>query len=208
MSDQERISLQENEHLQRHFAESLTVGSKFLPAAKDFVIREADDMLKERFSEIRASGQDAGRVVFQMEFDEPVGTDALIALDTHAKHVEVVRDAGTPNENIVKAVQSDAIPQTNIVTVVAGPYGPTGKWGLYTMFPGNEAPPFPNERQPEDVRRTNEQFWANHGFLATKEEIAANRIFNANINSVITAPPQNSEQSAPSVKVKNGMKNG
>ncbi len=59
-----------------------------------------------------------------------------------------------------------------MVTVIAGRYGPTEDWGLYTMFPGASAPSFPNDKQSAYARAESTKFWNEHGFLATPEEIA------------------------------------
>jgi hypothetical protein len=175
---QEFVSLYSNsEHVSRHFSDAATVGSKFFAATQDIVLERAEEAMREKFDAAQAEGREAGRVVITLHFDSPIGSDALVSLPSQpeAHQIRVIRDAATPSESIVTAVRTtkDGIPNTSEVTVIAGPYGPTGKWGIYTMFPGQEAPPFPNERQPEDVRESYERFWQTHGFLATQEEIEA-----------------------------------
>lgn len=172
------VSLLGNDHIERHFDGSLTPGSKFLEQPK--IDREAfllkiDSLLLDKFNSFINAGENPSRVVLQYHADQPVGTDALIALAdrTDAEPITVTRDPGKPYETKVKVVQTEQkdIPLTNLVTVIAGPYGPTGKWGIYTMFPGEEAPPFPNERQsPEQIEEYG-AFWESHGFLATHREI-------------------------------------
>jgi len=168
----------EQDHMNRHFkGESLeTVGSKFYADARDPFIDAVEKALKEAFEAQKATG-DFKRTdpPIVLTFDRPIGTDALVELKGQSddKLQRVIRDQGASNESVVMAVatEQDKIPQTNIVTVIGGPYGPTGEWGIYTMFPGKEAPPFPSEKQSAEAQASNRVFWEEHGFLATPEEI-------------------------------------
>jgi len=178
MPSQEYVSLYtDKDHIERHFSGSLTAGSKFYPNAKDIVMGVVEQELIKKFNSAQESKIPAGRTVLVLNFDIPVGTDALVALNAipEGSQHKLIRDVGTPNEAIFTAVEAlkGDILETSTVTVIAGPYGPTGKWGIYTMFPGKEAPPFPSENQPEAIRQSNQDFWNNHGFLATQEEILA-----------------------------------
>lgn len=167
------------EHIDRHFTGSLVPGSKFFAMNEDdkqVVIDTVDLKLAEAFQGFIDRDQEPSRLVFQISFPKAIGTDALVVIppDKKDSFVEITRDAGTPNESKVQICESENIPETNIVTVVAGPYGPTGKWGIYTMFPGAEAPPFPNsERQKPDAFEESQTFWNTHGFLATAAEVQA-----------------------------------
>lgn len=167
------------EHINRHFAGSLTPGSKFLPmddALKNAVLDRVEMALSGRFDAYAQNGLKPPRVVFQAAFDKAIGTDALveIAAGKEKDFSEVIRDGGTPHEVRVKVKETDQMPTTNFVTVIAGPYGPTGKWGIYTMYPGGYAEDFPRpERQSPELLATNTAFWERHGFLATRQEIQA-----------------------------------
>jgi len=169
---QEYISLSEStDHLKRHFSGAITVGSKFFANSQQRIVDKAEAALMEKFFEAQDAGENAGRVVITINFDKPIGTDALVNLEGHKNTVKIIRDEGEAHQSTVTAVETESPPETTKLTIIAGPYGPSGKWGIYTMFPGNEAPAFPNEKQPEDIRRENEKFWEGHGFLATKDEI-------------------------------------
>lgn len=166
------------EHINRHFAGSLNPGSKFLPmdeGRKQEIIAAVDMKLVGIFADFVNQGNNPKRVVFQMDFNRAIGTDALTETNSNVGQViEVVRDAGTENETSVKVVPTETMPETSILTVVAGPYGPTGKWGIYTMFPGEEAPAFPNAaRQSEADLNASKDFWSSHGFYATVAELQA-----------------------------------
>lgn len=176
----EYVSVSSNqEHINRHFADSLVPGSKFLPMSEDkklSLIDIVDLRLAETFQGFLDNHQAPSRTVFQIEFDHNIGTNVLVEIpaDEQEQFTTVIRDAGTPHEANVKIRESEDIPQTNTVTVIAGPYGPSGKWGIYTMFPGLEAPPFPQpERQSPEAFQSNTAFWNTHGFLATKAEMLA-----------------------------------
>lgn len=176
----EYVSVSANkEHIDRHFTGSLVPGSKFLPMSEDdkqAVIDLVDLRLAEFFQKFLDEGREPSRVIFQINFPKAVGTDALVAIPADRKDsfITVTRDAGTPYESRVQVHETNEIPETSTVTVIAGPYGPTGKWGIYTMFPGAEALAFPNpERQAPDALKASKTFWDTHGFLATRAEIQA-----------------------------------
>jgi hypothetical protein len=195
--EQQYVSLGESmEHIQRHFSGAQTVGSKFFTDAQQMVLERAETELLQKFIEAQEAGVPAGRVVIKLEFPVAVGTDALVDLKNHGdkNQVVVVRDGGTPYQSVVTAIEASSAPETKSVTLIAGPYGPTGKWGIYTMFPGAEAPPFPNENQPEPVRQANEQFWKTHGFLATREEITSHPRADGQSHTFSSVLPKAAEQ--------------
>jgi len=182
---QEYVSLfSESAHIERHFSGSLTAGSKFYSDAQEIVTKRAEQELKNAFGVALQQSKEVGRVVLTLKYDRPIGTDALVDLagQSEDKLHRLVRDSGTSYEAIFTAVEMNQqeIPKTSIVTIIAGPYGQTGKWGIYTIYPGREAPPFPSEKQSAEVREANIAYWKTHGFYATREEIQAHP----------TAPPE------------------
>lgn len=173
--EQNYVSLNESlEHIKRHFSDGQAIGSKFFPQAQQSVIDLAEETLMKTFYAAHSAGQPAGRVVLQLTFPDPVGTDALVALQEHADkpQIAIVRDAATPGHAVVTAVESASAPATATMTIVAGPYRENNGWGIYTMFPGKSAPAMPNDTQTEQERTISETFWRTHGFLATRAEIA------------------------------------
>lgn len=167
-----------NEHIERHFAGSLTPGSKFFPLDKqerEKLVNELDQQLAAAFED---AGENPGRIVLEIDMGRAIGTDALVKVQEKNNVVHGTRDAGTPHEQPIKMIEKDPaeIPTTSIITVIGGPYGPTENWGVYTMFPGAEAPPFPNQerQQSEDFEKFTE-FWDKHGFYATEQEISASQ---------------------------------
>ena len=153
-------------HIARHDAASLTIGSKFSldRAATGRLLDQGDaDLAREFLTSFMATGA-VKRVELKRTFDTPVGTDALIDLaNTSPKEVfQLVRDAGTRNEAVIKVVlaPATAIPKTQDITLIGGAYGPTVQAGFYAAFPGNPGAAF-----------SDTDYWKTHGFLATREQV-------------------------------------
>lgn len=178
-------------HLERHFEGSLVPGSKFLPMnedQKERLLDRVDLMLTERFMSLTSCGKPPSKIIVEMKSAEMIGTNPLVAItpENTAEFVEITRDAGTPNAANVMVTPSNNIPLTNNLVVIAGPYGDTGGWGIYTMFPGQMAPAFPNaaKQSGEDLVASTD-FWNNHGFLATPLEIKASQPASGRTASVV-----------------------
>ncbi len=173
------FSEENSKHLKRHLApDVLNIGSQFTLSEDNAekLLSDVERRLKEYFDNTLAKGETPGRLEIQIEEEYPVGTDALVDLSKDSiAPFSMIRDEGTKNAREVNAVLANDldIPRTNIVTVIAGPYGPTGVWGIYTLFPGEAGQPFPNEHQPDDVRAGYEEYWNTHGFLVTPETVGA-----------------------------------
>jgi hypothetical protein len=176
----EYISVHHNQdHIDRHFKESLVVGSKFLQVStedKQALLDFIDIRLAARFQEMVSLGLPLGRVVLELEFNRIVGTNTLVQLRDNMESMDVIRDEGTANERVVKVVpvtKHQDIPMTSLVAVVAGPYDDK-TWGIYTLFPGHAVVPFPNkEFHTAAQMKEYEAFWSQHAFLATQDEIHA-----------------------------------
>lgn len=176
----EYISVHHNQaHIDRHFKESLVVGSKFLQVSEqeklamlDFI----DVRLAARFQEMVSLGLPLGRVVLELEFNRAVGTNTLVQLRDNMESMDVIRDEGTAHERVVKVVlvdQHQDIPMTSLVAVVAGPYDDK-TWGIYTLFPGNAVVPFPDKEFHTAAQiKEYTAFWDKHAFLATQDEVYA-----------------------------------
>ncbi|MFP4313466.1 MAG: hypothetical protein ACLFR0_03970 [Alphaproteobacteria bacterium] len=172
------------DHLARHLPSSIQPGSKFKdPETLLAVSRMADAMLMGLAQQAQKDGQELGRVEFQINMPDTVGSDALIQISDEDQSVTITRDRGAQHQAEVDVVIRDSVPETNVVTVIAGPYGNSGKWGLYTMFPGRDSgKPFPNDKQPEHIKRENQEYWDTHGFVMSNEE--AEKFCNAEIKAL------------------------
>jgi hypothetical protein len=93
---------------------------------------------------------EGGRVVLKVEFEEIIGRDAVTAIEGKSSTLES-RTLGGRDEQ-VSIVEGNA-PQTKTMYIMGGAYGPTGKFGLYTTFPGTYAPPM-----------SDKEYWSKHGF--------------------------------------------
>ncbi len=189
MEKLEFVPAAENEeHLQRHSdSSSKVVGSKSIETTKaediSVILKEFDNAYQ---SAIEKNGN-PGRQVFAIETDKDVGTDALVSTDEldKSKIFSIVREPGTRGEANIKValISPQDMPKTNIVHAIYGPYGPTGKGGIYTMMFGDPGEPFPRELDENADSRSVElnekakEYWngkngkGGHVFLITPDEL-------------------------------------
>lgn len=162
-------------HLKRHAFESETIGSHFNLGHDQFMslVDRVDMLLESLHNTSFESGQSLGRIELKIDMGFPIGNQALIELpsDKEGSVFKISRDKDS--KEIVNGVLSlpEDIPTTSMVTVIAGSYGSTGKWGIYTMFPGDDSgKPFPNEKQTFEDQAKYKEYWDMHGFLVTPEQ--------------------------------------
>ena len=124
-----------------------------------------------------------GRVVFAVEADRPIGTNAVYPLENIDSSVvfSTIREPGTENGANIKValISEEDMPKTNIAQVIMGNYVPTGKAGIYTMIFGDEGMSFAEnivKKDPENVDLIADcmKYWRNHVVLITPEELKAN----------------------------------
>ena len=189
MEKLEFLSAADNEeHLVRHSdSASLTIGSKAVNSTTKedvaSILAKTDEAYQE---EIEKHGN-PGRKVFAVKTDRWVGTDAVVPAEElqENKVFNIVREPGTRGEADIKVALIDAkdMPKTNVVHAIYGPYGPTGKAGIYTMIFGDPGEPFPRDL-PEDadarsvaMNERAKEYWngkdgkGGHVFLVTPQEL-------------------------------------
>ncbi len=168
----------------RHGKGSTAIGSKLLDDVSDDYILEVLSKTDNAYQEAIDEKGKPGRMVFAVQADRPIGTNALLPkenLDNNSVF-STTRDIGTRGEAqvLVALISKDEMPKTNIAHVIMGHYGPTGKAGIYTMICGDEGMPMPravDENTPPEAVRFNEEcqkYWDSHVFLITPEELKAN----------------------------------
>lgn len=183
MEKLEFLSAADNEeHLVRHSdSASLTIGSKAINSTKKedvaSILTKTDKAYRE---EIEKQGN-PGRKVFAVKTDRWVGTDAVVPAEElqENKIFNIIREPGTRGEADIKVAIVDAkdMPKTNVVHAIYGPYGPTGKGGIYTMIFGDPGEPFPADWQSAEQRAKAEEYWngkdgkGGHVFLVTPQEL-------------------------------------
>lgn len=189
MEKLEFLSAADNEeHLIRHSdSVSLTIGSKAITSTTkedvSSILTKTDKAYQE---EIEKQGN-PGRKVFALKTDRWVGTDAVVPAEElqENKIFNIIREPGTRGEADIKVALIDAkdMPKTNVVHAIYGPYGPTGKGGIYTMIFGDPGEPFPRDL-PEDadarlvaMNERAKEYWngkngkGGHVFLVTPQEL-------------------------------------
>jgi hypothetical protein len=98
-------------------------------------------------------GSEGGRVVVKVEFEDAIGTNALVDISSVEGVVDIA-DGELEDEIKQRYAGTQIAPSakkqpTNTMFVIGGPYGPTGKFGLYTVYCGEYAPPAPSARSSE-----------------------------------------------------------
>ncbi len=190
MEKLEFLSAADNvEHLERHSdSDSKTIGSK---AVKTTTKEDVADMLGKFDTAYQSAIEEKGnpgRMVFGLKTDRRVGTDAVVSADELQKDkvFNITREPGTRGEAQINVaiVNAADMPKTNVVHAIYGPYGPTGKGGIYTMMFGDPGEPFPREL-PENadervvaLNKKAKEYWhgkdgkGGHVFLVTPGELA------------------------------------
>lgn len=167
----------------RHAPGSLTVGSKFSEAAWgdiDAIQRNAETRAVIALAEKAAKGEPM-RVEIELSYPG-AGTQGVIPYQD-CNHLpiltrtRIVRDPGTLYEQTidVAVIAPDApFPPAHQILAPAGVLRDTRNLGLYTLFPGSAARPFPKEDQAQSdpaFHAANVLFWQTHVFIATPNEV-------------------------------------
>jgi len=93
----------------------------------------------------------------------------LFLLDDLPPEAEYTLKPRGEGEYLVNVVKGIPLAVTKRVVIVAGPLGDSGEHGFYTIFPGENAPPFPDDRpgnwQSPDQVKEFQAFWQKHGLV-------------------------------------------
>ena len=171
------------EHLKRHTdCSSLVAGSKVLPEVSRADIQAISAKMDNQYQDLIEKEGNPGRRVFCLEADRQIGTDAVAPIESLDKNsvFNIVREPGTDRAYTINValISPKDMPKTNIIHGIYGPYGDSGLGGNYTMIFGDPGEPFPMKLDENaDIRvklanRKKEEYWQNHVFLATEEELA------------------------------------
>jgi hypothetical protein len=175
--------------LARHFAGSATGEAKFavaltsdegkeLVAAVDRYLRahlEAAEARGEKPSKLEVTlgvadlpidAMSAGGKAFLAR--EVLGTDSLLSQGAEGAF-KGLRDGRFEVNYVVRP----ELPGTNRMTIVAGPYGPSGLWGFYTFHPGELAPEMPSPRLTGEALTASQAFWSKAALVITPDETRA-----------------------------------
>lgn len=176
------------EHLNRHSdANSLTIGSKAISSISKQNISQMLEQFDQAYQSLIEKEGNPGRRVFALKTDTMVGTDAIVSADEVApnKIFTIIREPGTRGEAQIRValINETDMPKTNVVHAIYGPYGPTGKGGIYTMIFGDPGEPFPRELDNNAdegtvaLNKKAKEYWngkdnkSGHIFLVTPQEL-------------------------------------
>ena len=167
----------------RHGKGSTTIGSKLLDGVPDGymlnLLKETDKLYQVAIDEKGTPG----RMVFAVEADKPVGTNAVFPVENldESAVFSTTREPGTDGAAKIKValISEKDMPKTNVAQVIMGHYGPTGNAGIYTVIFGDEGMPFPEgaaKRNPNDKEFIDkcQKYWDSHVILITPKELEAN----------------------------------
>lgn len=179
---------EKQEHVRKHKENAHVIGSKALKHVSEQNIHDILSRFEQAYARLIEEKENPGRQEFCLKTSAPVGTDAVISTEDlkDGAAFEVVRDLGTPYAGKVKValINKKDMPTTNLVHGIYGPYGNSGKAGIYTMtfgLPGTELPKELGSDEPEPAQSFNrecQKFWNGengrdgHVLLATPDELA------------------------------------
>ncbi len=178
---------EKKEHLQTHMQHSRKIGSKALKHISEQNILDILHCFDQAYAKLIDEQGNPGRQEFCLKTNSPVGTDAIVRADEIAEGsaFEVVRGLGTPYAGKVKValINKKDMPTTNIVHGIYGPYGNSGKAGIYMMTFGQPEVPLPKDLGKNETEQTQifnqecAKFWNGengkngHVYLATPDEL-------------------------------------
>ena len=199
----------------RHGKDSATIGSKLLEnIPDDYMLKLLKETDKADQTAIDGKGT-PGRMVFAVEADKPIGTNAVFPIENLEKGTvfSTTREPGTDRaaKVLVALVAEEDMPKTNIAQVIMGHYGPTGKAGIYTMICGDEGMPFPEgvaKRNPNDSEFIGkcQKYWDSHVMLI--QELALKTFLQHRNGQSPIVKPFTPEISPNAVKLKLSNSNG
>ena len=186
----EFIPAAENEeHLKRHTdSASLTIGSKALSDTSEQDVAAMLQKFDSTYRQMIEREGNPGRVVLGCKTDRWVGTDAVVPAEELKPGAvfKIIREPQTRGEAEIKValINPADMPKTNVVHAVYGPYGSTGKGGIYTMIYGDPGESFPR-KLPENAsaqeianNKKADAYWngkdgkGGHVFLTTPQELS------------------------------------
>ena len=170
------------EHIKRHTnPNSLTMGSKIIPGVSLEDMEYVSALFDAEYAKLIEKEGNPGRRVFALDCGKAMGTDAVVPLSTlkEGSTFTMVREPGTRGEAKIKValISEKDMPKTRNIHAVYGPYGPTGKAGVYTIMFGDPGMPFPRELGPDaskeqiQAEAKNKEYWDSHVFLVTPKEL-------------------------------------
>lgn len=170
----EKYNPEQLEHIAEHLSGSNTKGSHFDKGA----FQDAKSLVDYAYEQVQ--DYNGKRLVKEVNLGRTIGQDCLVELSNLPEGAQVTQEPRGRTGYLVNIVKGANKTPTSQMVIVAGPLREEGKHGFYTIFPGQNAPPFPAAREKLEemgyhgeeletqvkINNTYREFWKNHGFVA------------------------------------------
>jgi hypothetical protein len=149
-----------------------TIGSKFLPGGEHTATpRELITLVRDQALERCASeqglplfdGRFCQKALFMIALPETVGTSSLVPVESGVSYQYAARGKLNGDDFLVNVLQGGVGTPTNTISVVIGVIN--GMPSIFTAYPGELAPAFPNDSQAEAERQYAKEFWEKHALI-------------------------------------------
>ncbi len=137
-----------------------TYGSKFNSAIFKNPKEVIDFIMDKVKNEAHLIAYENGKAYLQLELNDVVGTNNVIALNELPDTVEI-RTGKRGNFNEAKLVSGIAYPKTNYFSAILS----KDLDYIETAHPGPISPQFPSTNQPEEIQKANSDYWTKHAFI-------------------------------------------
>ena len=167
------------DYIERHLSGTKTAGSHF----RKGIFSSGKEVID--FALAQLEHYDGKRTEVELDLPGIIGYDGLVTLEDLSDGAEVTHEPRGKNEHMANVVCGVMRKPTKHMVIVAGPFGSSGKHGIYTIFPGTNAPFFPaTKEQLEEMGYKGEhlldvvsqqesprKFWDAHGLIAAEGTI-------------------------------------
>ena len=151
----------EKNHVNRHFGESQSAGSRFRCDLFPTVESVFDLLLHRQPINIILQNNNTEAHEFLIEDNSYIG---WLGLGLLSEFESALIQKEMRNGYETKFIEVDSLPTTNFITVISSPIENT-YFQIITLFPGQYAPAFPNDRMSIDDFRNASEFWDTHILL-------------------------------------------
>jgi hypothetical protein len=141
-----------------------TYGSKFDSTTFKNPKTVVDFIMDKVKNEPHSIAYENGKAYLQLQLNDVVGTNNVIALNELPNDVEITTGK-RGNFNEAKLVSGIAFPITNFFSAILS----KDLDYIETAHPGPISPQFPSTNQPEEIMKANSDYWTKHAFIINEK---------------------------------------